>query len=251
MKATALEFRLRFLIHVVIFVLGFTTPWNSLLHFDTVRTWQFLAAWPTRNGWLSFSSATIAILILGIVCALVSAILRTWGTAYLGASVVQDQHMHGSQMMAGGPYRYLRNPLYLAIIIHTLALSLLMLPSGAIFTIVLVTIFQLRLIAAEEPFLSEKFGEAYREYCAKVPRLLPALTPRIPSSSVQPNWLTGFVGELYFWGAFLSFAIFGWRYNSLLISRGVLISLGVSLIARAFITKPQEEAEKETKPAAL
>jgi protein-S-isoprenylcysteine O-methyltransferase Ste14 len=239
LKATAFEFRFRFLIHAIIFILGFTAPWNSLLHLDTVRTWQFLAAWPTRSGWLSFSASTVVVLILGILCTLISAVLRTWGSSCLGASIVQDTQMHGQSVVAAGPYRYLRNPLYLAIIIHTLALSLLMVPSGAIFSIVLIFIFQLRLIATEEAFLAERLGEPYRAYCAKVPRLIPALTPRIPPSPAQPNWPVGFLGEIYMWGAFLSFAIFGWRYNSILITRGILVSLGISLIARAFIAKPQ------------
>ena len=39
------------------------------------------------------------------------------------------------------------------------------------------------------------------------------------------------------WGVFVSFAVLGWRYNSFLIIKGVLISLGVSLIVRAFLPK--------------
>ncbi len=39
------------------------------------------------------------------------------------------------------------------------------------------------------------------------------------------------------WGVFVSFAVLGWRYNSVLIIKGVLISLGVSLIVRAFLPK--------------
>ena len=43
MKATALEFRFRYLIHAIIYALGFTTPWNHWLHLDSIRTWQLLA----------------------------------------------------------------------------------------------------------------------------------------------------------------------------------------------------------------
>src|ERR1700730_16659372 len=69
LKASALEFRLRFVLGLVIYVLGFIAPWNSLLHLDSIRTWQFLAAWPARSGWIGFSAATILILVLGILCA--------------------------------------------------------------------------------------------------------------------------------------------------------------------------------------
>jgi len=237
MKATPLEFRFRFFILTVIFVLGFTAPWNYALHIDSIRTWQLLAAWPARSGWSSFSTATIVVLLLGILCALKAAIFRTWATAYLGPSIVQDHSMHGEGVVVAGPYRHLRNPLYLGTFIHTFALALLMPPSGAIFCILAIGLFLLRLIAGEESFLTAKLGEPYRAYCAKVPSLLPAITPRVPASPAQPTWSTAFLGEIYMWGVVFTFAVFGWRYNSILLIRGVLISLGISLIARAFIPK--------------
>ena len=237
MKATPLEFRFRFFILAAIYVLGFTAPWNYWLHLDSIRTWQLLAAWPARSGWLSFSTATIVVLLLGIVWALKGAFLRTWGTAYLSPSVVQDPALHGEGIIAAGPFRYVRNPLYLGNLFHTLTLALLMAPSGAIFCILAISLFQLRLIAAEESFLTAKLGEPYLAYCAKVPRLIPSLTPRVPASTMQPNWPTAFLGEIYLWGVVASFAILGWRYNSILLIKGVLVSLGVSLIARAFLPK--------------
>src|ERR1700759_295886 len=136
MKATPLEFRFRFFILPVISLLGFVAPWDQWLHLDSIRTWQLIASWPTRAGWLSFNSATIAVLLLGIFFALAGAILRTWATAYLSPSIVHDKAMHGEGVVAPGPYLRLRNPLYLGTFIHTFALALLMPPSGAIFTIV-------------------------------------------------------------------------------------------------------------------
>jgi protein-S-isoprenylcysteine O-methyltransferase Ste14 len=235
MKATPIEFR--FFILAAIFCLGFTAPWDYWLHLDSIRTWQLLAAWPARSGWLSFSTATIVVLLLGIIWALKAAFLRTWGTAYLSPSIVQDPALHGEGIIAAGPYRYVRNPLYLGTFIHTLALALLMPPTGAIFCILAISLFQLRLIVAEESFLTAKLGEPYLAYCAKVPRLFPALTPQVPASTMQPNWPTAVLGEIYMWGVVASFAILGWRYNSILLIKGVLVSLGVSLIVRAFLPK--------------
>jgi protein-S-isoprenylcysteine O-methyltransferase Ste14 len=237
MKATALEFRFRYLIHAILYGLGFTAPWDNVLHLDSIRTWQFLAAWLARSGWVSFSTATIAVLILGILCALVAASLRTWATAYLGSSIVQAGAMHGDRIVAAGPYRHLRNPLYLGTFIHTFALALLMPPSGAIFCILTIGLFQLRLIAGEEAFLATTLGEPYVAYRAQVPSLLPSLTARIPASPTQPAWPTAFLGEIYMWGVVASFAIAGWRYNAFLIIQGIIVSLGISLIARAFIPK--------------
>jgi protein-S-isoprenylcysteine O-methyltransferase Ste14 len=237
MKATPFEFRFRFFILAVIYFLGFAAPWNYWLHLDSIRTWQLLAAWPARSGWITFSNATIVVLFLGIVWAFKGAFLRTWGTAYLSPSVVQASALHGEGVIAAGPYRYVRNPLYLGNFIHSLALALLMPPSGAIFCILAIIVFQLRLIAAEESFLTARLGEPYLAYCAKVARLVPAITPRVPASTLQPKWPTAFLGEIYMWGVVVTFAILGWRYNSILLIIGVLISLGISLIVRAFLPR--------------
>jgi protein-S-isoprenylcysteine O-methyltransferase Ste14 len=243
MKATALEFKFRFLIIVLLCVIGFVAPWNFALHFDTIRTWQLLAATVSRLGWMSFSTATIAFLVLGIALAFGAALLRTWGSAYLGNFVVKAGTLQGEQVMAAGPYRWIRNPLYVGGFLNLLALALLMPPSGAVFSIVAVALFVLRLIGAEEAFLSERLGEPYRAYRAKVPRLLPGLRPVVAASSVQPRWLAAFAGEIYLWGAAASFAALGWRYNAQLVIQGVIISLGVSIVVRAFLPRDKPVAQ--------
>lgn len=237
MKATALEFRLRMLIHAVIYVLGFTAPWDRWLHLDSVRTWQYLAAWLSRSGLLSFSAATQMVLGIGILFAFAGAMWRTWASAYLGASVVYSASMQGTTMVTGGPYRRTRNPLYFGLILHTVALGLLMPPSGALVTLILIILCELRLAYGEESFLSGRLGEPYREYVRRVPILLPAIRPRIAQTGVRPAWRWAFLSEIYMWGLFLSFLALGWRYNSLLIMQGVLVSLGLSLVVRAFLPK--------------
>ncbi len=238
MKAQSLEFRFRFFIHAVILVLGFNAPWDRYLSFDRgLTTWLFLAAWPTRYHWLSFNAATITLLILGTLCALAAASLRTWAAAYLGASIVRDSSLRGDRIVAAGPYRHLRNPLYAGLFIHMLALALLMPPSGAVFTVIAIGLFELRLISIEEAFLTRTVGEPYRTYCAKVPRLFPALTSRVPSSDATAHWPIAFLSEIYMWGVAVTFLAVGWRYNSFLIMQGVIVSLGLLLIVRAVLPR--------------
>lgn len=239
MKAQSLEFRFRFFIHAVIIVLGFNAPWDRYLSFDRgLTTWLFLAAWPTRNHWLSFNAATIVLLVVGTLCAFAAACLRTWAAAYLGASIVRDSSLHGDRIVAAGPYRHLRNPLYVGLFIHVLALALLMPPSGAVFTIIVIGAFELRLIAVEEAFLTRTVGEPYLAYCAKVPRLFPAFAARVPSSNITPHWPIAFLSEIYMWGVVVTFLAVGWRYNSFLIMQGVIVSLGLLLIVRAILPRP-------------
>ena len=153
--------------------------------------------------------------------------------------------MQGASIVADGPYRHLRNPLYLGIWLHSLALSLLMPVSGAIFTILAVTFFESRLIAGEEPFLAANQGSAYLAYQRIVPRILPSLSPRTPASGARPHWLAAALGESYMILAALAFLVFGWRYNAFLLTKCILISLGISLIVRAL------NPAQNRKPAAI
>jgi protein-S-isoprenylcysteine O-methyltransferase Ste14 len=247
-KASAFEYRFRYLLHAVIFLLGFTAPWNYAMHLDppgpNAHVWGILSANLARLDIGNIATAFNLLLTLGILCAFAGAFLRTWGAAYLGANIVQSRGMHTAQaqpssgILQDGPFRYVRNPLYLGTFLHTLALSLLMPRSGAIFCIAAIALLQLRLILAEEPFLSAKLGAPYTAYCALVPRLLPTLRPRVAPAGLAPRWPQAFVGEIYMWGVALSFAFAGWRYNAWLVTQCVIVSLGISLVVRAFTPRP-------------
>lgn len=232
--ATRFEYRFRYLIHTLIYVIGFSAFWTR--HYFQIghnTVWARLAEWLGHGG-VDVGTAFRITLVLAIVFAIVGAWLRWWGAAYLGASIVQRGEMAAERVVADGPYRYLRNPLYLGTIFHTLALTLLMQPAGAIFTIVLIVLFQLRLIAREEPYLRQTLGPVYTEYCKQVPRLLPRLRSTLPPGHTQAQWLRGLLGEIYMIGTAVSFAVLGWKYDAGLILQGILVSLGISLVARAF-----------------
>ncbi len=98
----------------------------------------------------------------------------------------------------------------------------------------------------QEAFLAAKLGEPYLAYCARVPRLLPALMPRVAASQTRAAWGTAFLGESYLWGVAIAFLAVGYRYNAFLITQGVIISLGVSLVARALIPKSAVEQDGVT-----
>jgi hypothetical protein len=177
------------------------------------------------------------VLIAAIVLVALGAWMRVWGASYVGASVVQSGAMHGETMLADGPYRRTRNPLYLGTILHIFGLAILMPPSGAVFCIVLIWVLQIRLALAEEPFLEQRFGANYAEYRKAVPRFLPAPTPQVPAAGRGAKWLQGIVGEIYMVGVVITFAIFGWGFNATTMERGVLISLGAWLIVKALLPR--------------
>lgn len=238
MNATSFEFRYRLWIVVLIYVLGFVAPWDFAWHLDgtgpNAHVWAKLAVLLSRNGLMGIGAAFNAVLVVGIVCAAAGAWMRTWGSAYLGTDVMSDAAMRGDGVVADGPYRYLRNPLYVGVWVHTLALALLMPVSGAVFTVVGIVVFQVRLIFAEEEFLRAKLGEAYVAYCSNVPRLLPAFGPRVAASGARGQWMRAALAEIFMWGMTGSFAVLGWRYDADILLRAMLVWFGVSLIVRAF-----------------
>jgi protein-S-isoprenylcysteine O-methyltransferase Ste14 len=76
-------------------------------------------------------------------------------------------------MVITGPYRFTRNPLYLALCFLHAGIALLV--GGLIpllMTLVLAIILRQAVISREERYLSGKFGPAYSDYCIKVRRWL-------------------------------------------------------------------------------
>ncbi|MGH9467586.1 MAG: methyltransferase family protein [Terriglobales bacterium] len=78
-----------------------------------------------------------------------------------------------------GPYRFTRNPLYLGSTL--LGLGFVIAADYWVLAVVaaalLVGIY-LPVIGAEERYLAQRFGAAFHDYAARVPRLLPRLIPR-------------------------------------------------------------------------
>jgi hypothetical protein len=144
--------------------------------------------------------------------------------------------------MAAGPFRFVRNPLYIGSVLMAMSIAILMPPSGAVVFLLALSLFYLRLILGEEAFLAGQIGEPYLEYRKRVPRLVPNLRPRIASSPVQPQWLWSVVAEILPVAFSLCLAVLAWRYEPLLLVRCLVICFGVSLVARAFLPKKRAAA---------
>src|ERR1700687_5340774 len=208
MRASKFEFEQRFWVIGVLIFIAF-----SLGAVDHVNLPVGLLHWiapsidpdsPRGNFWLRLIFASGALLIF------LSALLRTWATAYLRTEVVHDVSQHSEALVPDGPYRYVRNPLYLANLPMMAGIGVMASRLGWLFMVVSMWVFVYRLIFREEDGLQQTQGEAYRAYLTAVPRLWPSLTPRIPSGGGQPRWGQAIAGEMIFWlfgVAVLCFAI--------------------------------------------
>ena len=107
MRASAIEFRLRMIIQIVIVFLGFWAPWLGqwgLGHRISALEWLPLEA--SRLDLASFTVATPVVIVLGALAALAGAVLRVWGAAYLGYSTVHHGDMQAGAVMADGPLEW-------------------------------------------------------------------------------------------------------------------------------------------------
>ncbi len=239
MKATPFEFRFRFLIIVFLYMLGFWAPWTwtaGRYAPPASTAWLALSTALARAG-MNLEAATFLVTGLAILAGLAGGVLRVWGTAYLSASVVHSGAMHGEQIMAAGPYRYVRNPLYLGSFLLAVSIAILMPPSGAVVFLVLIALFYFRLTLGEESFLAGQRGQPYLLYKKQVPRLVPSLRPRIAQQPAHPQWGMSLASEFLGLAWPLCLAAFAWRYQPLLLVRCLVVCFGLSLVLRAFLPK--------------
>lgn len=237
MGATRIEFRLRMIVALVFVGLGFWAPWVERWGIGRrISLLEWLALQLSRGG-LPFAASAATAIVLAALLALIAALLRVWGTAWLSPEVVQNSRMQARGVLADGPYRFLRNPLYLGSWFMVAAMAFLMPVSGAIFALAAVVLFHFRLILGEEAFLTRQLGQPYLDYKRAVPRLLPRLRTPLRPTGRRPNWSDAVLAELFPIGLFFILAVLLWTYNGDLIGQAIIVCFGVSLIARALLPR--------------
>ena len=204
MKATVFEFRYRWWIIFSIFFLAF-----SVYFVDHENSTEGIAHWGATHLGITITNNTFRlILAFGALLVAVAALLRTWGTSYLKAEVMRDSRVHTEKLLADGPYRYVRNPLYLGNILMAIGIGLMASRTGFLILSLGMTVFVIRLLLREEADLLRDQGEPYRRYCAAVPRLVPSLKPRLPSAGNVAHWGQGLRAESMYWLLAFAMAVF-------------------------------------------
>jgi protein-S-isoprenylcysteine O-methyltransferase Ste14 len=113
-------------------------------------------AWLARPSWTSLA--------IGIPVSVAGLLLRAWAAGHLSKN---------QELATGGPYAYIRNPLYIGtltvaagVVISAQRWELLLL-FAAVFGLIYLPVIEL-----EEQHLRSLFP-AYRDYCGRVPMLIP------------------------------------------------------------------------------
>ena len=229
MRATEFEFRTRFIFIMGFYVLGFLCyAW------DHVTVAVMLTEWLRRRPMQSAQDRHLLQVILGLgtALALVAALLRTWAAAYLRSEVVHDFDLHGEKLVADGPFRYVRNPLYLGGILFSVGFALAASRLGYVVIVGGLTLFFFRLIAREEALLAATQGETYRQYLKVVPRMIPSLRPRVAAGGTAPRWAQAVTGETFMWLFAVALACFAATLNSKLLQVLVIAGASASVLAK-------------------
>ncbi len=135
-------------------VFTWVVPLLLLLAVFTLRPPRHLAPW----------GAGVLLVVLGEA-------VRFWAAGYISKDAV---------IATGGPYAFVRNPLYFGSLLLSVGYGLVsgFGLAGVCVLVALYLLFHLSAIVYEEGFLKAKFGQPYLDYLARVPRLLPSPWPR-------------------------------------------------------------------------
>ena len=145
------------------FTIGFVLPW-------WMAGWEIGAPLGGNN---LFPAAGVLLVLAGLAPLLES--FARFATVGLGtpAPIAPTQHL-----VVTGFYRYVRNPMYLGVLMIILGNALIL---GNVAVVVYAGIvalgFALFVMGYEEPTLRRQFGVEYAEFCRNVPRWIPRLTP--------------------------------------------------------------------------
>jgi protein-S-isoprenylcysteine O-methyltransferase Ste14 len=164
--------------------------------------------------------------------------LRVWGSAYLRPEVVWNRDALRGRLLVDGPFRYVRNPLYLGNDLLAIGIGVLASPIGWAFIVAGNVAFGMMLAAHEAAGLRAAYGAVYDAYRARVPALIPRLTPAHVDGSAtgQPSLMNGLRSEFLTLGlvlGMLAYLIAG-RTNLLFIA--ILAGLVAQLTMRLRVT---------------
>ena len=128
---------------------------------------------------LLFQKATPVSLVVGFAVAMLGEFFRFWGVAYAGSETRRTGEVGATYLVISGAFAHLRNPLYLGNMLMYLGIGIMSYALFPYLQIVALAFFMWQyyvIIKEEEGFLVQKYGKAYEDYRAAVPKLIPSFT---------------------------------------------------------------------------
>lgn len=111
--------------------------------------------------------AHLAFFAAGCILAWAGGLLRLWSIVYIGGR-------KGNTVVSNGPYACCRNPLYLGSLLVGISFAFFAMSVSVLAAVLVLSSLYIGLVVkSEEKQLEGLFGQAWRDYAATVPRLLP------------------------------------------------------------------------------
>ena len=145
---------------------------------------------------LYFAEPTWYTVAVGVPFIAIGEFLRIWAVGYAGASTRARTLGAARDLVTTGPYRYVRNPLYLGNFLLSFGVCLV----ANVYWLVAVLIVgyfsqYLPIIALEEAYLLESCGQVYQAYRERVPRFVPRFYPYPDPSLHDFSWARAIKSE--------------------------------------------------------
>ncbi len=201
-------------------IFGTTLP----IYMDVAWNWGAVAARMT--------------ILIGACIALFGALVRLWGSSYLGGASVWSATPHTQAFVTAGPFAWVRNPLYLGNFFIIIGFFANTTPLGLLGSIVGLAVAQHYAVIEEERTMSVAHERDYRSYEQSVARWIPHI-PRHTSSAISPSLRLGLLAEIYTFGIVL--ALFLWALGPrshgilplLCILLGIVVQIAINAWRRA------------------
>ena len=122
------------------------------------------------------SAVGLSAVVLCFLCYALGLALRVWARRYIGEHTRGNVHA-ADVLVTGGPYAYLRHPLYVSNTAFACGLVLLQFGISplALPFVLAVVLFEVALSRAEDRFLEGRFGDAWHAWAKETPSFIPRL----------------------------------------------------------------------------
>jgi protein-S-isoprenylcysteine O-methyltransferase Ste14 len=135
------------------------------------------------TGWQQGAATPMAMVAVGAVltAAGCAVLLQAFGQFVFEGIGTPAPPAPTQQLVTSGLYRYVRNPMYLAVLTAICGQVLVLdRPILLLYALVVAIAFVAFVRFYEQPALTHRYGAQYREYCQQVPAWLPAWPRRSP-----------------------------------------------------------------------
>ena len=143
-----------------------------------------LSRWRMRPpfwGWAGFRVVGVLLIAAGVPVLLAAIVRFVRQGRGVPAPVLPARHL-----VVTGLYRYVRNPMYVAVLAVIVGQGLLFGSAPVLrYALVVAAGFHVFVLLHEEPWLSRRFGAEYGAYRRAVPRWIPRVKPWTPGGDLQ------------------------------------------------------------------